>query len=60
LLPAAALAALVTRTQVLGHLFFQYLPDNGLDPFPDALAHLLLGQPLDNRQNTRRYRRGAA
>ena len=46
-LPAAAWGALVTRTQVQGHLFFQYLLDDGLDPFSDAPAHLLLGQPLE-------------
>jgi hypothetical protein len=47
-LPAAAWGALtVTRSQVLGHLFFQHLLDDGLDPFPDAPADLLLGQPLE-------------
>jgi hypothetical protein len=33
--------------QVLGYLFFQHLLDDGLDPFPDAPADLLLGQPLE-------------
>jgi putative transposase len=47
-LPAAAWGALtVTRSQVLGHLFFQHLLNDGLDPFPDAPADLLLGQPLE-------------
>jgi hypothetical protein len=46
-LPAAAFGALtVTCGQVLGHLFFQRLLNDGLDPFPDAPADLLLGQPL--------------
>jgi hypothetical protein len=41
-LPAAAWGALtVTRSQVLGHLFFQYLLDGGLDPFPDAPAQVV-------------------
>jgi hypothetical protein len=55
-LPAAAWGALtVTRSQVLGHLFFRHLlvrvsgaeHYDGLDPFPDAPADLLLGQPLE-------------